>query len=159
MQENGSGTTPTYSLMSRRRFGIHRHAKLHRLDVVEMRRWARREGYGLSLVDQARVLRERYGPTMSLRAFEDVLSNRAWFDPAFDREQPDPEWAELPVPVALLILMRQSARVVEVFEQSGLPQRPEGVLDGAPVQAGEICEAAGRAYITALECGVDAPCS
>jgi hypothetical protein len=86
----------------------HRNAgKLHREHVREIRRWAQREGWGLSVPEQARQL-QRWYPGVTQRALENVLINESWYDPTYDRERPDPVWwAVTPVLCLLLILGQQ----------------------------------------------------
>lgn len=131
--------------------GKRRHAKIHVLDVKEIRKWAGREGWGLTLTEQARQQQVRY-PGLSLRALEGILANETWFDPEYDRLRPHPEWTEIPAALVLLILIRRmsasmgsSARLeVDRVEQAGLAKHREGVLDGAAAQPGVFGQRLGR---------------
>lgn len=130
---------PKYSF-GKTQNGRVRGGKIHRADVREMRRWAVREGFGMSAAAQARALQLRY-PGLSTRTIEQILGNASWYDPTYDREQPHPEWAEIPTALALLLILRQmytpvrSSLEVDVLQEPGLPQGAEAVLDGPAVEA------------------------
>ena len=104
-------SAPAYSFGSRRQFGQRRAAKIHVLDVGEIRRWAQRDGFGLSLPVQCAAMQVRY-PGLSRRAIEDILTNRSWRDPAYDRETPDAEWGQLPTALVLLMMLRRMDTLV-----------------------------------------------
>lgn len=88
-----------YSL-DRRKTGLARTngaRKLTKFEVVEIRKWVRTEGYGLTARDQAHDLSAVYH--VSENTILDVIANRSWFDPAYDPSIPlflptnaPPEW-------------------------------------------------------------------
>lgn len=132
---------PLYSLARRRTGpGSNRTGKLHIEHVRDIRRWARREGFGVSRAEQARRVQQWY-PGISTHALEQVLSNESWRDPAYTPGLPDPEWHLTPVALLVLLMVRQmyapvgSSLKVEVFKDAGLAQGAEAVLDGAAVEA------------------------
>lgn len=70
----------------RRRTGItrpQRNAKLHRLEVKDIRTWVTSEGAGLPRAVQIEMLQARY-PGLAERTLVDVVLNRSWFDPSYD---------------------------------------------------------------------------
>jgi hypothetical protein len=148
---------PAYSL-ARRKTGRVRTSKLHRDHVVEMRRWVRREGFGLPLREQVSVLHLQY--RVGAAALYDILANRAWFDPAYDPAQPDAEWARAweTAPLALLVLyavrrmytsVDSSVAVVDRGQDASLAQGPERVLDRAHVEPGGVGQRLGGADLHA----------
>jgi hypothetical protein len=153
---NPNDPAPRYSMRRPRRQRYNN--KIHLEDVRAMRRWAGREGYGLTITEQARRQHVRY-PGLSLHTLGEILSNKSWYDPSYDRERPDPEWAELPVAAILLQMMHQmnasvhTSLTLEVagLKQTGLSERREGVLDGAAVEAGVVGEGLGGAGVLAPE--------
>lgn len=56
-------------------------------DVSAIRRWASREGWGLSRTEQSEALSGPYRVAPTTLA--DVLSNRSWFDPDYQPGSPD----------------------------------------------------------------------
>lgn len=118
-------------------------AKIHIDEVREIRRWAVREGWGMTVEAQARVQQLRY-PLLSRRALENILDNSTWYDPTYDRHTPDPEWLQLPTAWVLILLIRQmytlvqSSLHIEDREEPRLSQRGDAVLDGAAIEAGGI---------------------
>jgi hypothetical protein len=147
---------PRYSMRRPRRLRYNK--KLHIEDVKCIRRWAGREGYGLSIAEQARRQHVRY-PGLSLHALGEILSNKSWYDANYDRDRPDSEWAELPVAAILLQMMQQmnasvsSPIKVDGLQETGLPQRGERVLHGAAVEAGVIGQGLGGAGVLAPQRG------
>lgn len=154
---SSSEGAPRYSF-ARGLNGRRRFSKIHIDDVREIRKWAVREGWGMTIVDQARVQQLRY-PGLSLGALHNILSNATWHDPAYDRDTPHEEWATLPVALVLILLIRQmytlvsSPGNVEVLEQPGPSQGGDAVLDGAPVQPRGVSQALRSAHAGFLERG------
>lgn len=70
-----------------RRIGWHRNrsrSKVTWLQVADLRRWARSEGYGLTPAEQVRRLRQ-LPPYADLRdtTVIDILRNHTWYDPDY----------------------------------------------------------------------------
>jgi hypothetical protein len=126
--------------------------KLHRADVNDVRRWATRDGYGMSVAAQARYLQATRFPLLHTMTLEDILQNRSFYDPAYDRETPHPDWGAVPTALLLLLVLRRmytlvDSPAVEVGRDDQLlaAQREQRVLDGALVEAGRLGQRAGGA--------------
>ncbi len=65
--------------------GNHRRVgrRFTKYDVENMRQWARREGYGLSLHSQAKFLAAEWG--CSVVTTREILANETWYDATYDR--------------------------------------------------------------------------
>lgn len=140
-----------YSYNRHRTIRKPRASKLCAQDVTDIRRWASREGYGLSLVEQARALHAKWYPTLSVYTLTDILANRSWHDPAYDRLTPHPDFGVVSPALVLLLLFRRvmSAQVnaskspleVHVDDDVRLAQGADRVLDGAPIEPGLLGQA------------------
>lgn len=112
---------PKYSFQKPQN-GRVRTSKIHGDDVREFRRWVVREGYGLTVSEQAREMMRRY-PGLGYSTATEIIGNRTWIDPSYDREQPHAEWGEIPTALLLLLMLRQmyspvhSSLKVDVLEE------------------------------------------
>jgi hypothetical protein len=138
--------------------GKPRRGNQHRTDIDEIRLWARRFGYGLPLKDQVVLLQAGRYSGMSCSALEQILMNQTWFDPKFDRMEPDAVYFDLPLALLLLHVIAQVNALVSLspasvagipgvggLDQLGGAERGEGVLDGAAIEAGVRRERLGGA--------------
>jgi hypothetical protein len=84
-------------------------AKLTIEEVRAMRRWAAREGFGLTLPQQCNELHSLY-PHLKLGSFPEILKNATWFDPSYTPGEPDRDWwgqhAERSLPLMVLRVLR-----------------------------------------------------
>lgn len=76
---------PRYSLDRRKYVG--RNRRLVNTEVLEIRRWATREGFGLPLGVQVDLVGEWY-PTVGRSTLRDVLMNHSWYDRTYDHDTP-----------------------------------------------------------------------
>lgn len=157
-----AGRAPAYSFGKPR--GGRRSGKIHKADVQEIRRWAVREGFGMSCAAQARAMQRRY-PGLAFRTLEQILSNTSWHDPTYDRQTPHVEWLTLHPALLLLLLIRQmhapvnSPLEVNIVEEPGLAQRTEGVLDGAAIEPAGLGEGLRGAHVLRAQDAEHAACA
>jgi hypothetical protein len=88
---------PRYNFDRRNRTRLQKNAaKLSHAMVADLRRWSRREGFGLCRTDQARALQQTvYGKGLSEYTIYQLLGNDTWFDPTYEPGTPDLEyWQE-----------------------------------------------------------------
>ena len=99
---------PAY-LLDRRKTGIAKNGRLSWALVREIRRWASRDGYGLSQTAQVARLQASY--PISVDALRDVLVNGAWYDPMYHPGEPDRDYFNgLPLSQLVLWEMRRWER-------------------------------------------------
>jgi hypothetical protein len=78
-------------------------AKVDRVLVSELRRYARQEGFGQLQRDQIRHLQQTgYGYGLDRTTLREILTNRSWYDPSYAPGEPDPAYWERNGSLALM---------------------------------------------------------
>jgi hypothetical protein len=81
-----------------------RRRKLTPADVVDIRTWAARQGFGLARKRQALALATRF--PVSPATIVDVLENESWVDVGYTPGAPDVAWLRaLPTVAAVLVVL------------------------------------------------------
>ena len=72
-----------------------RRCKITRFDVEYVRRWVRKEGFGMNMDQQVRALQQEY-PHLGYTTLYEVITNRSWYDATYDRTVALPDAPAVP---------------------------------------------------------------